>query len=105
MDIMLITDPQTNQIKQRLIVCGHANGLLDLYITDMQPDGTYKTTQKTLEYDSFISTVKFFYYNTKPHESKNAKKKRIQNFYSIDYLDEQPHLLVTSALESAVIYR
>jgi hypothetical protein len=69
MDILSISDIQTNQLKQRLIVCGHSNGLLDLYITDVQLDGTIKTTHKTLEYDSFISTVKFFYHNQKPLES------------------------------------
>ncbi|CAF4517106.1 unnamed protein product [Rotaria sp. Silwood1] len=87
MDLLLISDPKTNQLKQRLIVCGHSNGLLELYITYIQADGTIKTTQKTLEYDSFISTVKFFYHNHKPLEK------------------EHPHLLVTSALEPAVIYR
>jgi hypothetical protein len=74
MDILLISDSQTNQVKQRLIVCGHSNGLLDLYITDMQSDGTIKTTHKTLEYDSFISTVKFFYHNPKPRESKKLRR-------------------------------
>jgi len=69
MDILSISDIQTNQLKQRLIVCGHSNGLLDLYITDVQLDGNIKTTHKTLEYDSFISTVKFFYHNQKPLES------------------------------------
>ncbi|CAF1314333.1 unnamed protein product [Adineta steineri] len=87
MDILTISDPQTNQLKQRLIACGHSNGLLDLYITEVPTDGSPKTVHKTLEYDSFISTVKFFYHNQKPRE------------------DEQPHLLVTSALEQAVIYR
>ncbi|CAF2879668.1 unnamed protein product [Rotaria sp. Silwood2] len=87
MDLLLISDPKTDQLKQRLIACGHSNGLLDLYITDVQADGTIQTTQKILEYDSFISTVKFFYHNHKPQEN------------------EQPHLLVTSALEPAVIYR
>jgi hypothetical protein len=75
MDILLISDPQTNQLKRRLIVCGHSNGLLDLYITDVQLDGTTKTIHKTLEYDSFISTVKFFYYNPKPCEGKFTIKK------------------------------
>jgi hypothetical protein len=104
MDILLISDPQTNHLKQRLIVCGHSNGLLDLYITDVQSDGMIKTTYKTLEYDSFISTVKFFYHNSKPRESKKPRKKFSIN-HSICYIDEQPHLLVTSALEPAVIYR
>jgi hypothetical protein len=67
MDILVISDPQTNQLKQRLIVCGHANGLLDLYISD----GTLTTTHKTLEYDSFISSVKFFYHNQKRLAGKN----------------------------------
>ena len=70
MDVLLICDPKTNQSKQRLIVCGHSNGLLDLYITDVQPDGTIKTTHKALEYDSFISTVKFFYHNQQPRDGK-----------------------------------
>jgi hypothetical protein len=74
MDILLISDPQTNQLKQRFIVCGHSNGLLDFYITDVQSDGTIKTVSKTLEYDSFISTVKFFYHNHKPIESKHNEK-------------------------------
>ncbi|CAF1916435.1 unnamed protein product [Rotaria magnacalcarata] len=87
MDLLLICDPKTDQLKQRLIVCGYSTGLLDLYITDVQPDGSIKTTEKTLEYDSFISTVKFFYHNQKPLEN------------------EKPHLIVTSALEPAVIYR
>jgi hypothetical protein len=71
MDALLISDSQTKQLKQRLIACGHSNGLLDLYITDIQSDGTIKTIHKTLEYDSFISTVKFFYHNQKPSEGKN----------------------------------
>jgi hypothetical protein len=104
MDVMLISDPQTNQLKQRLIACGHSNGLLDLYITQVQSDGTFKTIHKTLEYDSFISTVKFFYYNQKPLAGK-TKEKKISDLNSINFLDEQPHLLVTSALEPAVIYR
>lgn len=65
---MFIYDRQTNQIKQRLIACGHSNGLLEFYSTDIQSDGILKTTQKSLEYDSFISTVKFFYHNQKPLE-------------------------------------
>ncbi|CAF1299192.1 unnamed protein product [Rotaria sordida] len=87
MDLLSISDPKTDQLKQRFIACGHADGLLDLYITDIQTDGSIQTTQKTLEYDSFISTVKFFYHNHKPLEN------------------EQPHLLVTSALEPAVVYK
>ncbi|CAF1282766.1 unnamed protein product [Adineta ricciae] len=87
MDIVTISDLETNQLKQRLIACGHSNGLLDLYITDVQPDGTVKIVHKTREFDSFISSVKFFYHNKKPLN------------------DEQPHLLVTSSLEPAVIYR
>jgi hypothetical protein len=77
MDIMLIPDPETNQVKQRLIVCGHSDGLLDLHITHMQSDGKIKTTHKTLEYDSFISTVKFFYHNPKPRESKKNERFKI----------------------------
>jgi hypothetical protein len=63
MDILLISDPQTNQLKRRLIVCGHSNGLLNLYITDVQLDGTTKTIHK------------FFYYNPKPCEGKFTIKK------------------------------
>ena len=74
MDLLLILYPQTQRLKQRLVVCGHSHGALDLYITDIQPDGALKTTHKTLEYDSFISTVKFFYHNRKPLESKQNKK-------------------------------
>lgn len=66
MDIFLITDSQTNQLKQRLIACGHSNGLLDLYITDIQSGGILKTIHKTVEYDSFVSSVKFFYHNQRP---------------------------------------
>ena len=68
MDVMFIYDRQTNQIKQRLIACGHSSGLLDFYSTEIPSDGIGTTTQKTLEYDSFISTVKFFYHNQKPLE-------------------------------------
>lgn len=67
---MFIYNRENNQIKQRLIACGHSNGVLDFYLTDIQSDGTMKITHKTLEYDSFISTVKFFYHNSKPLESK-----------------------------------
>jgi hypothetical protein len=70
MDVLSISDVQTNQLKQRIIACGHSNGLLDLYITDVQSNGTITTTHRTLEYDSFISTVKVFYHNQKPLESK-----------------------------------
>jgi hypothetical protein len=70
MDVLLISDPQTKQLKRRLIACGHSNGLLDLYITDVQSDGPLKPTHKTLEYDSFISSVKFFYHNQKPLDGK-----------------------------------
>lgn len=74
MDIIFVYDRETNQVKQRLIACGHSNGSLDFYLTDIQPDGTMKTIHKTLEYDSFISTVKFFYHNSKPLESKRPRK-------------------------------
>lgn len=70
MDVLLISEPTTDKLKQRLIACGYVNGTLDLYITDIQSDGSVQTSQKTIEYDSFISSVKFFYHNQKPLESK-----------------------------------
>lgn len=74
MDILCIYDPESEQLKQRLIVCGHSNGLLELFISTIQSDNTLKTDYKALEYDSFISTVKFFYHNQKPLPSiKNDK--------------------------------
>ena len=76
MDIVTISDLETNQLKQRLIACGHSDGLLDLYITDVQLDGTVKTVHKTREFDSFISSVKFFYHNQKPLDS-NEQLNRI----------------------------
>lgn len=53
-----------------MIVCGHSNGLLELFISTIESDNKFKTVHKTLEYDSFISTVKFFYHNHKPIPSK-----------------------------------
>lgn len=68
-DMMVISDPETGQMKRRLIACGHANGVLDFYHTEIGPDGTLKTSSEYLEYDSFISSVKFFYHNRRPNES------------------------------------
>ena len=59
MDTLLISDPQTNQLKQRLIVCGHSNGLLDLYITDLQSNGT-NLTNINKQLTSTISTTTMF---------------------------------------------
>lgn len=70
MDILTVSDPHTNHWQQRLIACGHSNGLLDFYFTEVLSDGTCSTKHETREYDSFISTVKFFYHNQKPLESE-----------------------------------
>ena len=72
MDVLLVTNPRTQQVTQRLLVCGHSNGLLTLHITDIQADDSAKTISKTLEYDSFISTVRFFYHNHRPTEGKRG---------------------------------
>lgn len=106
LDYLVITDPTTNQIKQRLIIVGHANGLIDFHVTEIQSDGTWKTTSTTLEYDSFISSVKFFYHNHKPKPGNSflTHWKLCDSIHSL-ILDEQPLLLITGALEPAVIYR
>ncbi|CAF0775669.1 unnamed protein product [Didymodactylos carnosus] len=83
MDILLISD-ETQKMKQRLIICGHSNGFLNLTINDFQ---TGEIIHRSNEHDSFISSVRFFYHNYKPIEG------------------EEPNLLVTSALEQAVVYR
>jgi hypothetical protein len=67
-DLLLITDTQTNRVKQRVIACGHSNGLIDLYISDVQTDGTLKTICKTLEYES---SIKLFYHNRTPREGRS----------------------------------
>lgn len=71
MDMLVITDPKTDAIVERFIVCGHSSGFVNFYRTKFDENGNFNTISTSLEFESFISSVKLFYHNHRPQEGKN----------------------------------